>query len=168
MPVMSIDIVFYDGFESGDTAGWWAPARVGKTGQTICYEEDGTIIDNCTGTGQDGDLLPGVAWPNPRFVDNTDGTVTDTLTGLIWLKNANCFGDKNWVTALSDANTLATGGCGLTDDSVAGDWSLPSVTQLLSLLDHEYHGPALSDPRRMGKMRAGHSSVVHRHPRKVL
>jgi hypothetical protein len=32
----------------------------------------------------------GVAWPNPRFTDNSDGTVTDNLTGLIWLKNANC------------------------------------------------------------------------------
>jgi hypothetical protein len=35
----------------------------------------------------------GVAWPNPRFVDNSvatpaDQTVTDKLTGLIWTKDA--------------------------------------------------------------------------------
>ena len=30
--------VFYDGFESGDTSGWWAPARVGQTGQVTCYD----------------------------------------------------------------------------------------------------------------------------------
>ena len=36
----------------------------------------------------------GVAWPNPRFTDNGNGTVTDNLTGLIWLKNANCFGKE--------------------------------------------------------------------------
>ena len=55
------DIVFYDAFESGDTSGWWAPARVGKTGQTTCYDVAGTVID-CAGTGQDGELQPGVAW----------------------------------------------------------------------------------------------------------
>ncbi len=54
-------IVFYDAFESGDTSGWWAPARVGETGQKTCYDE--------AGTGQDGDIQPGVAWPEPRFVD---------------------------------------------------------------------------------------------------
>ena len=47
-------------------------------------------------TGSDGDLQKGVAWPNPRFTDNANGTVTDNLTGLIWLKNANCFGRPVW------------------------------------------------------------------------
>ena len=51
---------------------------VEKTGQTTSYA-----------TGDDGDLEKGLAWPNPRFTDNEDGTVTDNLTGLIWLKNAN-------------------------------------------------------------------------------
>ena len=50
-----------------------------------------------------------MAWPNPRFTDNSDGTVTDNLTGLIWLKDANCFGDRTWISALSDANGLASG-----------------------------------------------------------
>jgi len=59
-------------------------APVEKTGQTTYYEP-----------GDDGDLKKGVVWPNPRFTDNEDGTVTDNLTGLIWLKNANCFGAKN-------------------------------------------------------------------------
>ncbi len=31
---------------------------------------------------------------NSRFVDNNDGTITDTKTGLIWLKNANFAGGK--------------------------------------------------------------------------
>ena len=31
--------------------------------------------------------------PSPRFTDNNDGTVTDNLTGLVWLKNANLFGE---------------------------------------------------------------------------
>ena len=48
------------------------------------------------------------------------GTVTDNLTRLIWLKNANAFGVRTWEQALSDANTLASGSAGLTDGSVAG------------------------------------------------
>ena len=61
---------------------------VPKTGQTTCSDESG-VSRPCTGTGEDGEHQKGVAWPNPRFTDNGDGTVTDNLTGLIWLKDAN-------------------------------------------------------------------------------
>ena len=100
------------------------PALVPKTGQTTSY-----------GTGDDGELKIGVAWPNPRFTDNGDGTITDNLTGLIWLKNANCFGTRTWDQALSDCNGLSNGSCGLTDGSVDGDWRLPNVNELISLVD---------------------------------
>jgi hypothetical protein len=99
----------------------------------------------CDGTGQDGDLLPGVVWPVPRFVVNDDGTVKDNLTNLIWLKDANCFGTLVWIEAIDAANTLASGVCGLSDGSQAGDWHLASVNELQSLLDIEYSNPALSD-----------------------
>jgi hypothetical protein len=59
-----------------------------------------------------------------RFVDCGNGTVTDTVTGLIHLKNANCFGESNWVAANYFAAELADGSCGLTDGSRAGDWRL--------------------------------------------
>ena len=63
--------------------------RSPKTGQTLCYDSLGAVVP-CAGTGQDGEIKAGVAWPSPRFTDNSNGTVTDNLTGLIWLKNANC------------------------------------------------------------------------------
>jgi hypothetical protein len=34
-----------------------------------------------------------------RYVDCGNGTVTDIVTGLIWLKTANCFGTRDWAAA---------------------------------------------------------------------
>jgi len=119
-----------------------APAPVPRTGQVTCYDMAGAT-ENCAGTGQDGELQEGVAWPNPRFTDNGNGTITDNLTGLIWLQNANCFGLRSWAQALSDANGLASSSCGLKDGSVAGDWRLPNRNELTSLLDLGTFEPAL-------------------------
>ena len=94
-----------------------------------------------------------MAWPSPRFTDNGNGTVTDNLTGLIWLKDANCTdsaggiirdgGLLNWPSALAWCNNLAHGSCGLTDNSAAGDWRLPNINELKSLVDHSRHDPDL-------------------------
>jgi hypothetical protein len=108
------------------------PARVEKTGQRTSYA-----------TGDDGDLQKGVSWPDPRFTDNGNGTVTDNMTGLIWLKDANRFGTKSWATALSECNTLADDGVDLTDGSSAGDWRLPNVKELISLIDYDRYNPPL-------------------------
>jgi len=107
-------------------------APVPKTGQTTS-----------SGTRDDGALQKGVAWPTPRFTDNGNGTVTDNLTGLIWTKNANAFGRKDWSDALTAANTLASGSGGLTDGSQAGDWRLPNVRELQSLVDYGRNNPTL-------------------------
>jgi hypothetical protein len=120
------------GVQTGTATLGGGSAALPKTGQTTSYA-----------TGDDGDLEMGVDWPNPRFTDNSNGTVTDELTGLIWLKDANCFGQKNWTTALSDANSLANGTCGLSDSSSAGDWRLPNVRELHSLIDYRESYPAL-------------------------
>jgi len=121
-------------------------APVPQTGQTTCWDSTGTPI-GCAGTGQDGDLQAGVMLPIPRFVDLGDGTIKDKLTGLIWLKDANCFGTRTWAQALTDANTLNSGECSLTDGSVEGDWYLPNVRELYSLVDFEEDpGPVLPTP----------------------
>jgi Protein of unknown function (DUF1566) len=126
--------------EDGETV----PAPVPQTGQTTCWAPDGAV-ENCStdGRGQDGDIRAGVVPPDPRFTDNGDGTITDNLTGLIWLKNADCFGQRNWEQALADANALADPQCGLSDGSVAGDWRLPNRKELGSLLDFENFRPPL-------------------------
>lgn len=115
-----------------------------QTGQTKCYNASGDEIA-CAGTGQDGEIRAGVAWPEPRFTDNGDGTLTDNLTGLIWLKNANCYDRVTWAAALSNAASLADGVCGLSDSSQFGDWRLPNVLELESLVHFDYHAQ-FADP----------------------
>lgn len=119
------------------------PAPVEKTGQ------DQLISWR---THDDGDLQKGVAWPSPRFTDNNDGTITDNLTGLIWLKNADCGGGMIWADAVDYGAALydgctdcggVEGDCGLSDGSSAGDWRLPNVKELLSLIDYGHVSPAL-------------------------
>ena len=96
-----------------------------RTGQTICYDTSGNVI-SCTGTGQDGEIQAGVAWPEPRFTDNGDDTMTDNLTGLMWKKDANLpGGTTDWQSDLDYANSLTLAGY--------SDWRLPNVNELESL-----------------------------------
>jgi hypothetical protein len=128
------------------------PAQVPRTGQTVCYSASGTEI-SCTGTGQDGEYQNGIAWPSPRFITSTTGVVTDTLTGLVWLQDAGCLGAQTWANALTSANSLydgwtgdgSGGDCGLSDGSSAGDWRLPNVRELQSLVDYGRDTPAVPD-----------------------
>jgi hypothetical protein len=118
-------------------------ARVPQTGQTTCWDAAGNPI-NCDGTGQEGDIQAGVAWPTPRFTDRGNGTVRDNLTGLMWLKDSTCGANGSlWWDALTFANTLVSGLCVLTDGSVAGDWRLPNIKELQSLVDVSQDFPAL-------------------------
>lgn len=78
------------------------------------------------------------AAPTPRFVDQGDGTILDTVSNLIWLKDANCFGTQEWTSAMEKADALASGQCGLSDGSRARDWHLPYVQELRAVVDSGY------------------------------
>jgi len=120
------------------------PTPVCKTGQTTSYA-----------TGDDGDHQRGVALVTPRFTDNGNGTVTDNQTGLIWMKDANCFGQKLWNEALLDCNGLSAGWCGLTDGSSPGDWRFPNINELASLVHKKYYLPAMPDTLGIGHWSEG-------------
>ena len=95
--------------------------------------------------GDDATLHKGAAWSAAtRFTDNQDGTVTDNLTGLIWLQDVSCLGSATWSNALTAANTLASGQCSLNDGSAGGTWRLPNINELESLIDASASSPALS------------------------
>jgi len=95
---LSLIIIFLSSFAFAGTV------NLPKTGQTKCYDEYGAEI-SCAGTGQDGDIQAGVAWPEPRFADNGDNAMTDNLTGLMWSKDANLpEGEMTWLAALDFCN----------------------------------------------------------------
>ncbi len=127
----------YLNLKASSTNAVWAvsgngngPARLQVTGLFIPYEK-----------GDDGTVLAGVPLVYPRFVQKSDGTVVDLMTGLVWLKKADCiYGD--WATAIAEANTLASGQCGLTDGSVAGDWRMPNRREMQSLADRNQNNEA--------------------------
>ena len=129
-------------------------APVPQTGQVKCYDETGTTI-LCSGTGQDGELQKGVKLPIPRFTDNGNGTFTDNLTGLMWLRNANCNAGAltTWqdaldaVASLNATGTMLDNDCGDTSNNGTHqtDWRLPNIRELLSLLDYRFSQPPLSN-----------------------
>jgi hypothetical protein len=123
-------------------------------------DADGILneVDNCLMTANpdqadsDGD---GYGDPCDRFSDLNNGTVRDNDTGLIWLKNANCFGVKTWADAKAAAAALAHGSCGLTDGSAAGDWRLPTIGEWQAFVDTGYSNPALCNAAGTGQWSQG-------------
>jgi hypothetical protein len=111
-------------------------SRIPRTGQTTCYDTTTNAVISCTGTGQDGELQTGAAWPAPRFSANADQTITDTLTALAWPTDAGmpavgaCTGGTlSWQGALAYVDCLNS-------NSYLGhnDWRLPNSSELASLL----------------------------------
>jgi hypothetical protein len=128
MPARTVSNANFTAYRSGDKL-----ASLPRTGQSASYA-----------AGDDFAVNKGVAWPAARFTDNGNGTVTDQLTGLVWLKNAGCFTPSDWATALKAANQLASGACGLSDGSTAGQWRMPNANELESLVDVSRFNPAVS------------------------
>lgn len=90
-----------------------------------------------------------------RYIDNGNGTITDYQTGLIWLKNANCFGFKTWYQAKKLVAKMADGQCGLSDDSKRGIWRLPTKEELVTMVDNRYSNPTLSNAVGTGRWQEG-------------
>ena len=130
------------------TSGMTPVLTLPRTGQISTYDQTGNLID-FQGSGQDGEFQRGVVWPDPRFIVNGDGTVSDSLTGLMWIKDANCFGDLPWPTAVqmvADFNKNTVSCHGLTTEY--HDWFLPDVNQMATLFDAQ--GGVASDYLRLG------------------
>ena len=124
-----------------------APGAVDGTGGAGCFNAAG-VTRSCPFTGEDGEHRAGVDWSERRFFDRGDGTIDDRLTGLMWLKDADCVGGKvEWQAALTWVGvTLNFSPLVSCTDYTAGthqDWRLPNVKELESLVDYGASNPAL-------------------------
>jgi hypothetical protein len=90
------------------------------TGQTVRY----TLT-----FGEDADF----AGHGPAYIDNGDGTVTDSITGLMWQKTDG--GEMTWEKASEYALNLTLAN--------HNDWRLPNSVELFSIMNHGKHGPAM-------------------------
>ena len=114
----SADAFPLDAAENTDTDG-------DGTGNNADTDDDGDGVEDSA------DAFPLNASDKFGFIANTNGTVTDSKTGLILLKNANCFGRKEWQDAMDVVAGLAGNGtCGLVDGSTPGQWRLPTRGEL--------------------------------------
>jgi hypothetical protein len=145
-----------------------------KTGNTICsqfFEPPGDFVavvpcsnlDNSV-RGQDAELQTG-ADVDSRFSDNSDGTITDNVTRLVWLRDANCAqATSDWeaalgyVVELNSAGTMNSNSCADTslDGSHQIDWRLPNIKELQSLLSYGNHSsPFVANTLGSGQWSAG-------------
>jgi hypothetical protein len=93
------------------------------TGQTECYDNTVEIAPPEPGQafyGQDAQHDGN----QPAYQDNSDGTVTDLVTGLMWQQDPG--EKKTYAEAVEGADTCSTGGY--------DDWRLPTIKELYSLI----------------------------------
>ena len=106
----------------------YADLPVKKTGQTVSYM-----------TGDDGYYTYG---QDRSYIDNADGTVSDTMLNLIW---QNDYGDnKNYANngTIPDLDqTRALEYCRDINLSGFTDWRLPTMRELASLVDYSVARP---------------------------
>ena len=71
------------------------------------------------------------------FTDNSDGTITDSSTDLIW-QQASTSG-KTWAAALQTCNSLKF------PANTTHQWRLPNVKEAYSIVDFTKVNPAMTD-----------------------
>jgi hypothetical protein len=128
-------------------AGGTPPARGHrlKTGQTQCFVGGSHTPVPCGGTGRDGEFQKGL---DRGYVDNGDGTITDTRTGLMWEKLSWDGSIHDRINEYSWPDGYLVKVAALNAIAFAGhtDWRMPNVNELQSLVNYGVVYPAVSPP----------------------
>ncbi|WP_415718561.1 DUF1566 domain-containing protein [Maridesulfovibrio sp.] len=103
---------------------WAGNYPIVDSGQEACFDNSRQIQCPAKGDsfyGQDAQYKGN----QPRYKDNGDGTISDIVTGLMWVKAR---GDKqSWQAAIDGAEACRVGGY--------SDWRAPTIKELYSLID---------------------------------
>ncbi len=109
------------------------------TDQVRCFDELGRTLP-CFGSGQDAAVPKPPPPPGGRFAAD-GGTVTDRLTGRVWVQNASL---SPFPLSFPEAVAFVDG---LNADGAFGirSWRLPERRELFSLVSHERIRPSLPE-----------------------
>jgi hypothetical protein len=99
-------------------ASWTIPG----TAVSVCYD---TIASITCPTNTSEPFYGQNNGIHPKYIDNGDGTVTDSVTGLMWQQDPGA--KKTFMDAITGAKTQALGGY--------NDWRLPTIKELYSLIE---------------------------------
>ena len=92
--------------------------------------DSGQNISYTTTFGEDNDYTINA----PSYTNNSNGTITDTVTGLMWQQVDG--GEMTIENAFIYADNLVLGGF--------SDWRLPSPIESFSILNHQNNNPAMN------------------------
>ena len=119
-----------------------------KSGQTSCWNTDGTVQNPCLAGdqadgGQDGYYQKGMT---SAFVDNSNNTITDNTTGLMWKKCSEGLSGATCATGSASSLTWRQGLSACEADTTAGytDWRLPNRLELSTIVNLQNASPAIN------------------------
>jgi len=120
------------------------PSGFPATGQTTCWNTAGAVIP-CAGTDHDGAIQAGATL---SYVDNGDGTITDSNTGLMWekLSDDGTIHDKDntyaWDNAFAVKIAVLNARSGFAGHT---DWRVPNYKELISIVNLQKWSPSVSE-----------------------
>jgi hypothetical protein len=76
-------------------------------------------------------LILSTSWAADNGTVTVNYNVYPNLHNMVVMKDASCLGKLPWSDAKARVASLASGQCGLSDGSTAGQWRLPTSDELL-------------------------------------
>lgn len=113
-------------FPVSSTYDYWANTTYNTTDAWYVRFANGAATTAGKTVGKHVQCVRGAPWGGGVFVDNHDGTVTDTVSGLMWQQTA-MTDPYDWEAKLTACTNL----------SLAGytDWRLPDIKELATTVD---------------------------------
>jgi hypothetical protein len=113
-------------FPDTSTYDYWANTAYSTTDAWNVQFADGAVTTASKTTGKHVQCVRGTTWGGGIFVDNHDGTVTDTVSGLMWQQTAMTV-PYDWEAKLNACTNL----------NLAGHtgWRLPDIKELATTAD---------------------------------